>query len=104
MAKVKITVVKKLDAHEVFGDAPPAPYTHASVCGRFAVGQEFDSKGECPPNFCHWAFADIQRDIIGMLNGANYEWVGKKGLAVSCCTDGLHPVIFTIERVEEAPA
>ena len=32
MAKAKITVVKKLDAHEVFGDTPPAPIpTHRCV-------------------------------------------------------------------------
>ena len=100
MATVKITVVKKTETSELFGDHPPAPSAHASVCGRFSVGQEFTSTGECPSTFCSWAFADIQRDIVSMLHGAQYPWIATPGMAVSCCTDGLHPVIFTIERVE----
>lgn len=104
MAKVKITVVKKTDAKELFGDNPPVPYRVDSVCKAFEVGQEFESNRNCPEGFCNWAFADIQRDIIGVANGANFKWLGQAGVAISCCTDGIRPVIFKIERMEETTA
>ncbi len=101
MPKVKITVLKKLDTHDIFGDTPPTPYAQKPVCTKFEVGQEFEYKGSCPPNFCGWAFADIQRDLIVLETGGNFPWAGQPGVAISCCTDGLRPVVFKLERMED---
>jgi uncharacterized repeat protein (TIGR04076 family) len=102
MAKVKITVVKKLNNKDMFGDNPPVGFTLALECNRLNVGQEFISdEGMCPSGFCAWAFADIQRDITHLRFGGDFPWMKKKGTILSSCTDGVRPVIFKLERIEE---
>jgi uncharacterized repeat protein (TIGR04076 family) len=102
MAKVKITVAKKLHNKDVFGDNPPADFTSVPQCDRLQLGQEFVSEaGECPAGFCSWAFADIQRDITHLRFGGDFPWMEEKGVALSCCTDGVRPVIFKLERLKE---
>ena len=103
-SNVKITVTKKLSASDVYGtDIPCTPSdTFALECPRLNVGDEFivGEHGDCPKGFCSWAFADIQRDIIHLRYGGSYEWIKDKGTAVSCCTDGLRPVFFKLERID----
>ena len=44
MPKAKITVIKKLNCKELYGENPPAPFDEGRVtpeCERFSVGQEF---------------------------------------------------------------
>ena len=102
MAKVKITVVKKVNNKDMFGDNPPAEFTISPECDQLEVGQEFMSEGAaCPPGLCNWAFADIQRDIVHLLFGGSYPWIKDKGVAISSCTDGVRPVIFKLERIED---
>ena len=31
----------------------------------------------------------------------SYPWIDEEGVAISCCTDGMRPVIFRIERIED---
>ncbi len=105
MTKVKITVVKKLNVKDLYEDNPPLQYKEKWMtpeCDRFELGQEFllDTI-DCPPGFCSWAFADIQRDLVHMFFRGNYPWVQQKGATLSCCTDGFRPVFFKIERLEE---
>jgi uncharacterized repeat protein (TIGR04076 family) len=105
MPKVRITVVKKVSMKDLYGDDPPVPVDESLVtpeCPRFELGQEFVVESHaCPPGFCNWAYADIQRDIAHILYGGYYPWMKRKGTAVSCCTDGLRPVVFRLERIEE---
>ena len=102
MAKVKITVVKKVHNKDLFGDKPPIPFNMAPECNKVELGQEFISEsGECPQGFCSWAFADIQRDITHLRFGGDYPSMEEKGTCLSCCTDGVRPVIFKLERIEE---
>lgn len=100
MAKVKITVVKKLNNKDIFGDNPPAESNADPVCAAVETGQEFISEGNCPDGFCSWAFADIHRDITHLRLGGDYPWMREKGTILSCCTDGVRPVIFKLERIE----
>ncbi|MBW1696557.1 MAG: TIGR04076 family protein [Deltaproteobacteria bacterium] len=100
MADVKITVVKKLNNKELFGDNPPLEFTGAALCDRFEEGQEFICKeGQYPEGFCSWAFADIQRDIVHLRFGGDFPWIKEKGAILSSCTDGARPVIFKLERI-----
>ena len=103
MAKVKITVVKKLSNKDMFGDNPPATCTLEPECPAVELGQEFivEDLGKCPSSFCAWAFADIQRDIAHLFLGGDYSWIKEKGVTLACCTDGCRPVIFKLERIEE---
>ncbi len=115
MPKVKITVVKKSNFKDMFGDNPPVPVNQEMLlpeCHIFQVGQEFiidaaveptheHSWEHAPNGFCSWAFSDIQRDIIHVLWGGSYPWFPKAGTAIACCTDGTRPVVFKIERIED---
>jgi uncharacterized repeat protein (TIGR04076 family) len=102
MPKVKITVVKKVNNNDLFGNQPPLGFTSVPECDRLQLGSEFISeKGVCPEGFCSWAFADIQRDIVHLQFGGNFPWMQQKGTVLSCCTDGVRPVIFKLERIED---
>lgn len=102
MARVKITVVKKVHNRELFGDNPPLEFTAVPQCDKLEEGQEFVSdEGGFPPGFCAWAFADIHREIIHLRWGGDYPLIKKKGAVLACCTDGVRPVIFKLERIEE---
>ena len=53
MADVRITVVKRMDNQELFGDNPPLTFTGVGLCDRFEDGQVFISKeGGYPEGFC----------------------------------------------------
>jgi len=103
MAKVKITVVKKVNNKDLFGDTPPAECIAEPECPAVELGQEFVVKElpECPTGFCAWAFSDIYRDIVHLFFGGDYPWMKEKGVVLSCCTDGCRPVIFKLERLED---
>ena len=100
--KVKITVAKKLiieDLVEEFAD-DELKSKGFGVCTVFEQGQEYIlEKPDKPEGFCSWAWADINRDIIAMMGGASFHWIKREGVSVACCTDGLRPVIFVIERI-----
>jgi len=103
MGKIKITVVKKFTAEEVFdGNVPDYfPSTFKSPCPMFELGQEFIvERLECPEGFCHWAFTDIQKDIVTIDFNNNEDWYGMTPNWVTC-TDGMRPVVFQIEKMEE---
>jgi len=99
---VKITVAKKLSVQDVFGSSPPKISKELDpVCTRLNEGDTFIAqKGACPQGFCGTAFADIHRDITHLRFGGNYPWMQEQGVAYSCCTDGLRPVVFRLERMK----
>jgi uncharacterized repeat protein (TIGR04076 family) len=33
--------------------------------------------------------------------GGSYPWIKQDRTAITCCTDGLRPVIFKVEMLEE---
>ena len=101
MAKqVKITVLKR----ELYKDFVEEYSSDKSLekCRRYQEGQEFIlDKPNMPDEFCSWAWADIQRDVVSVFNGASYPWIKHKNMIISCCTDGLRPVVFKIETISE---
>ena len=99
--KVKITVIKKMSTDDVYGANRPCQIADdlESECPLFKVGDEFViDGGTCPAGFCGWAFADIQRDIALLWLEGGFPWIKDKGVGISCCTDGLRPVFFKLER------
>ncbi len=99
VADVKITVVAKLKPGEVFKEL--AADSVNPVCDMVETGRTYVSKGlGMPEGFCSWAWADIQRDVAHLALGGDFPWIKKAGSMVSCCTDGLRPVVFKLERVE----
>lgn len=95
---VKITVAKKLPTHEVFKEY--ADVEMQPTCNVIQDGKEYISKGmSMPEGFCSWAWSDIQRDVAHLAMGGDFPWIKKKGFMISCCTDGLRPVVFKLERI-----
>jgi uncharacterized repeat protein (TIGR04076 family) len=101
--KLKITVLKRTDTKQIFGDDPPMGQA-IEACGVFKEGQEFivDENGAMPEGFCHWAWNDIYKVAAALMYGGSFPWMKEEGTSVSCCTDGLRPVIFKIERIQQS--
>lgn len=101
-SKIRITVLKKLNSKDIFGDSPPLG-KNVKACPVYEVGQEFvvGEDGEMPKGFCHWAWNDLYKVVTALRYGATWEpGTKEKGApAVHCCTDGLRPVIFNLERI-----
>ena len=104
--KIKITVVKVMDMNEIYGaEELGVTPTMSPLCEFFRKGQEFILDFEqndpvLPRGFCPGAFMDIYRWIHALRFGANFHWIKEKGKVVVCCTDGLRPVVFRLERIE----
>lgn len=99
---VKITVLKKMSAKDVYGHLLPEMADDVpTYCERMEEGQEFimEGTGVMPVGFCTWAWHDIYPEITVLRFGGNFPWVKKKGLIYSCCTDGMRPVFFKLERL-----
>ena len=88
----KITVLKLDFNEDLYNEYP---YGQASGCGRLKAGQEFisTSRWESPEGFCVWAW----RDLIPIIQSYHE---GRDHPSVHCCTDGLRPVTFKLERIE----
>jgi len=106
MARVKITVLKTLDPKVMFGDRVPInPRTGKrwEVCSKLREGQEFiveETGGgpQMPSGFCSWAWNDIFKEVVVLKFGGNITWMDE-GKAIACCTDGIRPVSFELERL-----
>ncbi len=101
MNPCRITVIKKLYHNELVNeycslDLPE----NCTGCPRFSVGDEFLVKNhtDVPENFCSWAWADIQKDVMAVMAGGAFPWIKQDGVAITCCTDGLMPVVFKVEQ------
>lgn len=96
---LKITVLKKLDRNELFPDNP-VDSEEEPVCTLFDEGQVFEvgSDGKMPEGFCTWAWNNIYLQAIHLMLGGDLPWLKKKGECVACCTDGLRPVLFHLQR------
>lgn len=106
LPKVRVTVIKKLDMRDVHPEGGGSAPDFEPVCPLFKLGDEFIlDLGEPPRGFCQAAFDDIYRYVSGLRFGADYPWMARPGTATVCCTDGLRPVVFFLERMDPvAPA
>jgi uncharacterized repeat protein (TIGR04076 family) len=100
MAKCKITVLKR-SINEDFAKV----YTKEKVelCPINTEGQEYISiDGEKPENFCSFAWRDIYKYVFTLLFDGNFGmWMKDSGSVIACCTDGIRPVFYKIERIED---
>jgi len=103
--KVKITVFKRVDPEVIFdGKVPVSPTGRKyEKCSFLSKGQEFvvDTDLRMPEGFCSWAWHDVFKDVCVLAHGGDYyDWV-EKGIMYTCCSDGIRPVSFLLERIEE---
>ena len=74
-SKVKITVLKRLDARDIFGENFVKELSNESayICDQVEDGQEYIFDGKVPEGFCPWAWHDIQREVSNIRNGGSYQ-------------------------------
>ena len=100
-SKLKITVLRRFKPEEVFKEKPIG-YGELGPCEVYKDGQEFivEADGEMPEGFCGWAWDDIYKDVQTLRFHGDFQWFTEEGASVNCCTDGLRPVVFRIERID----
>ena len=106
MSAVRITVLKRAAYTDLIDEyVPKLPEKPIyGACGLFEDGQTFivEDRPDKPDDFrCHGAWDDIRRDVAIVLFGGNAPWINRSGTMITCCTDGLRPVTFLIQRIEE---
>lgn len=100
----KITVLKTL-YHADLAEEYRRPDVHRGPCPVFEVGQEFvvDYLAQRPEDFkCDWAWDDLHKIIMVLMTRGNFgTWMKNENNFIACCTDGVKPVVFKIERLED---
>jgi uncharacterized repeat protein (TIGR04076 family) len=99
-SRLKITVLRRFAPEEVF-DEPPVKGPSLVACDLYKDEQVFyvEGNGRMPEGFCGGAWDDIYGAIQVLRFHGNYQWFDEPGVSINCCTDGLRPVVFKIERV-----
>ena len=103
---IKITVLKKFSPEDVFGKETFYPDGRKMcACSVFNENQEIIIKNNFanqPDDFkCSWAWHDLFKDISVLSSGGDFKHT-VKGITFTSCRDGMRPVIFKLERLEEA--
>jgi len=97
---VKITVLKKLEVRDIHKEY--ASEDIHSTCIKYKEGQEYLSKNcDKPEAFCSTSWAGVQSKVMFLALGHDYPKNKKRGTDIYCCPDGLHPVIYKLERIEK---
>ena len=105
-ANCKITVIKTTVNQDLIDAYMTDSMKHSRPCSTFQEGDVFfvTSEFSMPDNFCHWAWADLRKEILAVINGVSYAWYRRPGMAIAGCTDWFRPVYFKIERLSPAAA
>ncbi len=99
-SKLKITVLKRLDPKEIFEEYPVAERDWFVPCKVYEDGQEFLVENlQMPEGFCPSAWQTLYPNLRTLGFGGNLPYFEEEGVTVSCCSDGMRPVIFKIERI-----
>lgn len=104
MARVKITVLKT-----AFDAALAAEYGAPEVtgsCPLLRTGQEIYCERHYQPlEICGEAWKAMQHYVYALYHSADEPfgkgWMREGGVAIVTCNDGLRPVTFKLERIEE---
>ena len=104
--RVKISVLKKIDPGEVFNGRVPVrpdngkPY---SICDAVEEGDVFFVGWDrgMPEGFCPNAWKSIGSSLSVIQWGGDYYPNLPRGTAITCCSDGIRPVCFKLERLED---
>ena len=104
--KCKITVLRR----EYFQDLADEYLNNPNVgkCSRFYEGQEFIVDKEkflamLDGEFCSEAWDCISKYVYAALQGGAIMggWTNDEKTMITCCNDGVRPVIFKLERIEK---
>ncbi len=96
---VKITILKKLKDEDIHREY--AKDNLPVVCAKGEVGEEYISKNcDMPNGFCPGAWEGLKSKVSLLASGKNSPYVKQEGIAIHSCNDGLHPVIYKLERIK----
>jgi uncharacterized repeat protein (TIGR04076 family) len=105
-SQLKISVMRKMHAREVFGEkfAEIVNKGHCA-CARTKVGQEFivQEDGLMPQGFCSYAWHDIFPQVTALQFNAHYPSMKKSRIYYCTCHDGVHPVFYKLEVLKPTP-
>lgn len=101
MNRCKITILKTTIMEDLVPKYVKEPdYTSCPV---FKEGQTFVTKGifgnEMPDGFCAQAWQGLVMPVNVLIGGGKV--LGFDDVHITCCNDGLRPVIFKVERYNE---
>ncbi len=102
MPKIRITVLKKTINAEL---AEEYCVGDIKKCPVFEEGDVFETGLEKPEKFCLWAWNDIFKYMTVFLAEGSFAkgvfegWMKDSRQMITCCTDGIRPVIFKIELI-----
>ena len=103
MPKVRITVLKTTFHQDLVDEfiQNRELKQHFGTCFVFDEGDVFISEDwpSKPEGFCERAWPNIQHEVSMVMYGAAAPWIEDPGYAITCCNDGLRPVIFKVERI-----
>ena len=102
--KVRVTVLKRMSPTDMFKKSPVTVVMKPfEQCPLFKDGQEFVTQGgRMPEGFpCTPAWNSVFLDARILSFGGNMPWFKEKGVSITCCPDGLRPVIFKVERIKD---
>ena len=101
MTKCKITVLKRTLMEDLAKEYVSDP--NYGPCPVFQEGQEFITTGifgnDIHEGFCHMAWQALVMPVNVLIGGGKV--LGFDDVHIACCTDGLRPVVFRLERVED---
>ena len=101
MKKVKITVLKTEFNEELVKEYGIKDFTK---CTKFEIGQTFTTMWQKPDGFCDEAWKAIQHYVFALSAGADgfwETWMKERHVSINSCNDGLRPVIFKLETIED---
>jgi len=101
--KCKITVLRR----ELYEDlqAEYSANLKAGKCELFREGQEWivDERNYLINSqlICSYAWDAISKWVYAALQGGSMLRANDEKVAITCCNDGIRPVIFKLERIDE---
>ncbi|MDR2141077.1 MAG: TIGR04076 family protein [Deltaproteobacteria bacterium] len=104
MKKVKITVLKLNFDPQL---AAEFGVTGLGPCPVLKVGQEFYADFAKPEGLCDEAWKAIYQYVFALAHGAEDfqfyfgDWIKRPGIAITCCNDGIRPVVFKLEATSD---
>lgn len=103
MKKVRITVLRK-EFYQDFAEDYLTEGAQVGSCGLLNVGDTFlfEGNAQMPEGFCPWAWIDIYQSVNAISSGSTFTpWNRRDAQTIVCCTDGIRPVVFKVEAVED---
>ncbi|OOP74336.1 TIGR04076 family protein [Clostridium beijerinckii] len=95
---VKITILKKLKVEDIHREYAKSKLP--VVCAKGQEGDEFISKNcQISDKFCQGAWEGLKSKVALLASGDNSPYTRQDGIGIHSCNDGLHPVIFKLERL-----